>query len=332
MRFNSYLHGVCLVQTVMALAVLLKAPPAEACSPPPSPSFYYTFAESRPGDGATEVSLDGALLLTPRAWAITSQPTHTPAAFRDLLTVTVTDGETGEVVPGKLRPWWGASSGVAWLPDNPLLPNRRYELVGSLQQSIARPTEAQGPTELHETFSTGTQVSPPLELLGGLDVSLESFEKDKRDCDGSCDCRKVGTETGTRAKVRVPEVRGGDALGTYHFEIWITDRTPYQFNKPDQHLEHDVLHGVWGVNSSGEPAETLIPMPEHDDSYTPCFAWRVVDPAGHILEGTPLCLKETVDPPGLLGCAVAGGAARTRNTAFLALLGTLSLMWMVRRR
>ncbi|QRK11317.1 hypothetical protein JQX13_15305 [Archangium violaceum] len=336
MRLNPSLYGVCLVQTVMALAVLLKASPAESCSPPPSPSLYYTFTGSLPGDGETEVSLDGVVLLTSRAWRIESKPTHTPEMFENVLTVTVTDGETGVVVPGKLRSWWGAPAGVAWQPDNPLLPNRRYELVGELRQSHARPAEAQGPTALRETFSTGTQVSPPLELLGGLDVSLESFEKDKLDCggpySGSCDCRKVGTERGTRARVRVPEVRGGAALGTYHFELWISDRTPYRFDEPDQHLEHDVSQGIWGVNSSGGPAETLIPMPEHDDSYTPCFAWRVRDPAGHILEGTPVCLKETVEPPGLLGCAVAGGTASTRTTAFLALLGTLTLMWRVRRR
>ncbi|HYO66158.1 MAG TPA: hypothetical protein VEU33_08755, partial [Archangium sp.] len=184
-------------------------------------------------------------------------------------------------------------------------------------------------------FTTGEQLSPPLELLGGLDVALESFETDKLHCTpGLCDCDKVGREMSTRARVRVPGVQGGSASGSYRFELWVTDNTPYRFDALNQHLEHKVLWGVWGVETSGEPTDTAFEMPrdEANAGYTPCFSWRVIDSAGNAREGAPVCLKEKVGPPGFFGCSVAREARGAQGTAFLVLLGAMLTVWRVRRR
>ncbi|OJT24331.1 hypothetical protein BO221_14255 [Archangium sp. Cb G35] len=336
MRFKPLLF--CFLQAALVLTVSLHASPAEACSPPASPRYFYTLTRSFPEDGASNVPLDTVVLIQPRAWQIPGTLADVHVRFHDVLSVTVTDSDTGELIPGKVDSWWAGSSGEAWRPDAPLLPNRRYTFVATVQQSGPRPEEAQGPTELRGSFSTGDQLSPPLELLGGLDVALESIETDKLDCtSGACTCAKVGREMSTHAQVRVPGVQGGSAFGSYRFELWVTDNTPYRFDGMNQHLEHKVLWGVWGVNTSGEPTDTLFEMPRnHYDanaSYTPCFTWRVLDPAGNVREGAPVCLKERVDPPGsFFGCTVAPGARGSQGTAFLVLLGAMLTVWRVRRR
>ncbi|KFA93842.1 hypothetical protein [Archangium violaceum] len=331
MRFNPLLF--CFLQAALVLTVSLHASPAEACSPPASPRRYYTLTGSFPADGASNVALDTVVLIDSRAWQIPGSFEDVYVSVHDLLSVTVTDSVTGELVPGRRPP------GEAWRPDAPLLPNRRYTYVATLQQSGPRPEEAQGSTELRGSFSTGEQLSPPLELLGGLDVALESFETDKLDCSsGGCTCDKVGREMSTRARIRVPGVQGGSAIGSYRFELWVTDNTPYRFGGTNQHLEHQVLWGVWGVNTSGEPADTSFEMPRNhhnaNASYTPCFSWRVMDPAGNVREGAPVCLKERVDPPGFsfFGCSVARDARGSQGTAFLVLLGAMLTVWRVRRR
>jgi hypothetical protein len=155
MRLKPLLFVVCLLQAALILAVSLRASPAEACSPPPRPRTYYTLAESIPGNGASNVPLDGVLLFTSRRWEIEGTFEDVHVSVHDVLTVTVTDLGTGETVPGQLR-------SLVWRPDAPLLPNRRYTFVATLQQSDPRPEEAQGPTELSGSFSTGEQLSPPL--------------------------------------------------------------------------------------------------------------------------------------------------------------------------
>ena len=334
MRLKPFLFVACLLQAALALAVSLHASPAEACSQPPLPRDYFTLTGSFPADGASNVPLDTAVMFTSRSWKIPGAFSDPYVDVHELLSVTVTDSVTGELVPGRLYSWRTQTlSGEAWRPDAPLLPHRRYTFVAALHQNDPRPEEAQGPTELRGSFSTGAQTSPPLELLGGLDLALESFEKDKLHCTpGLCDCDKVGREMGTRARVRVPGVQGGSLMGAYRFELWVADNTPYRFGELNQHLEHKVLWGQWGVSTSGEPADTVFEMPRHDASYTPCFSWRVVDPAGNAREGAPICLKETVDPPGFLGCSVARDARGSRGTAFLMLLGAMLTVWRVRRR
>ncbi|MFY0567524.1 hypothetical protein ACN28E_27380 [Archangium lansingense] len=334
MRLKPLPFVVCLLQAALLLAVSLRASPAEACSQPPVPRTYYTLAESIPGDGASNVPLDGVLLFTSRGWELEGIFEDAHTGVHDVLTVTVTDLDTGELVPGQLRSWWRTPSGEVWRPYAPLLPNRSYSFAAVLQQSDSRPEQAQGPTELHGTFSTGEQLSPPLEFLGELDVELESFEQDKYHCDpGMCSCdNKVGREVATRARIRVPGVQGGSPIGSYDFDIWVTDNTPYRFDVPaqEQRREHKVMNS-WGAQSAGEPVETLFVFHGgYDFSYKPCFAWRAVDPAGRTLEGAPICPKEKVHPRGFaFGCSVTPGA---EGTAFLVLLGALLTVWRVRRR
>ncbi|HEX5744801.1 MAG TPA: hypothetical protein VFZ09_01080 [Archangium sp.] len=334
MRFKPFLFAVCLLQAALALSVSLRASPAEACEPLGTWLDYYTLTESFPADGASNVPLDTVVLFTSRTWTLSGTPANDQATFHNLLSVTVTDSVTGELVPGRLHSWPGSPSGEAWRPDSPLLPDRRYTFVAALLQSEPPPEWVQGPTELRGSFTTGAQLAPPLELLGGLDVALESFERDKLQCTpGVClPCRKTGREVSTLARVRVPGVQGGRAIGAYRFELWVTDDTPYRFGEPDPH-EHKVLWGVWGVDTSGEPTDTTFEMPRHDAAYTPCFSWRVIDPAGNATEGAPVCLKEQVEPPGFaFGCSVARDARGAQGTAFLVLLGAMLTVWRVRRR
>ncbi|MFE8598710.1 hypothetical protein [Archangium violaceum] len=338
MRFKPLLFSACLLQAALVLTVSLHASPAEACSPPASPRYYYTLTQSFPADGASNVPLDTVVLIQWYAWQIPGTLEDVHVDVHNLLSVTVTDSDTGELAPGQVhRSWLGRPTGETWRPDAPLLPNRRYTFVATLkQQSGPRPEAAQGPTELRGSFSTGEQLSPPLELLGGLDVALESFETDKLNCTpGMCTCDKAGREMSTRARVRVPSVQGGSAIGAYWFELRVTDNTPYRFGETNQHLEHKVLWGIWGVDSSGEPTDTAFEMPrdEAKAGYTPCFSWRVHDPAGNVREGAPVCLKERVEPPGFaFGCSVVRDARGSQGTAFLVLLGAMLTVWRVRRR
>jgi len=338
-RFKPFLLVACLVQTALFLAVALKPSRAEACSLPPD-RFYYTFLASQPGDGATNVPLDGAVLLTPRFWPVEGSESAYPVPSNNGLFITVTDVETGQVVTGKKRAWWrgeqddmtssdgrGQHYDLAWSPEPALLPHRRYELVATLWQSQPRPPAAEGVEELRMSFSTGAQVSPPLEILGELEVTLESFEADQLRClTGKCACDKIGQERALRARGRVPGIQGGDPLDTYLVQFWVTDGTPYDV--ANEHLESKVIHRAASVSKGGDPTETLFRVPLYD---TPCFSWRVVDPAGHAREGTPVCLKNTVEPGGgVLGCAVGPGPSR--STAFLALLAAVFTVWRARRR
>jgi hypothetical protein len=293
-----------------------------ACSPPPTPRAYYTFGDSHPG-GEERLLVNGAVLLTGQRWETEGEYIE---SFEQVLKVTVTDVETGASVPGELMPWWGAPNGVAWLPKASLLPNRRYELVGTLPQTAPRPSGAQGATEFRKTFTTSDQVASPLGFLGMARIQLEAFERDRLYCSPSlCTCEKDGREISTRAHIQVPGVQGGALPGAYRFEFWVTDKTPFRFDEPNQHLEHEVLWGTWGVNSSGLPTETDFELPRNDSPYVPCFSYRVVDPAGNTLEGEPVCMKGKIDPPGDeeggLGCAAGPARGSFLGLALLVLLG-----------
>jgi uncharacterized protein (TIGR03382 family) len=340
-----------LLSTALALAPALAPAPAEACSPPLPPDQFYTFNDSLPGNGATGVPVDGAILLTPRSWRVQNASVEVDDRFSGALTVTVTDTQTGEAVPGLYGEWWGEPSGVLWKAERPLQPGRRYALVGILQQVHTRPAEAEGPTELRVSFTTGTEATPPMELLGALSVSLERFETDKLECgSGNCGCTVVGRELSTRARLQLPGVRGGASLGTYRYELWVSNGTPHRFDGTSPTVPHEVHWGVWGVNTPGTAVETLFEMPRnpYGKPYTPCFAWRAVDPSGQRREGAPVCLLEEVPVPGgevprpidlepgddvieddnPLGCAASGPG----GAAPLALLGLLATLWRSRAR
>lgn len=327
MRFHPSFLVVSLLQATLALAVGLTGSPAAACSPAVPHPLYFTFADSLPGEDE-RLLVNGAVLLIPRGWEVYAESQET---FDEVLTVTVTDLETGATIPGRLQTWRG---GAAWRPEASLLPNRRYELLGTLQQQAPRPADAQGSTELRKTFTTSDQEAAPLEFLGDVEIRFEEFERDKLECHGaSCECEKVGKETSTRAHIEIPSIQGGALPGAYQVEFWVTDNTPYRFGEPDQHLEHEVLWGVWTVDSSGAPTETAFEMPRNSSPYRPCFTYRVVDPAGNTHEGPPVCMDKEIEPPGdaggFLGCAA--GPGRPQGVAFLVLLGAVALVWRSRR-
>jgi len=326
-----FLLAATLLQTVLAGFVWLSASPAEACSPFMPARDYFTLAESLPADGATDVLLDDVVLLTPRRWE-TQDFESDYKAFDALLTVTVQDTETGESVPGVVTAWSSHRLEAAWRPTRPLSPNRRYALVATLNQTVSRPAQAEGPTELRMTFTTGSRLSAPLELLGGLEVSLEEQEVDTYDCDAdSCGpCEKDGTERVPHARVKVPGIRGG-ALPRYDVSLHVTDRTPLRFDIPISEQGHVLYSGSWGVDSSGAPTETLIRLPKHDASYPPCFSWQVKDAAGRVVEGAPVCLDEEVDTSGgFLGCSAGPGSAS--GTVGVLLLMGLAVTLRSRRR
>ncbi|QSQ26311.1 hypothetical protein JY651_15845 [Pyxidicoccus parkwayensis] len=350
MRFRHVVAVAGLMQSGALLLPVFGASPAEACSPPPRLRHYFTFQDSLPGNGATDVPTDGALLLTSRAWESPNSYSDTGDSFASALSVTVKDAQTGEVVAGQLRTWLGDPYGLAWTPTSPLAPNRRYVVESTLDQEVQRPGEAQGPTALRQEFSTGARAAAPLEVLGSLQVRLETFERDKRDCTrGTCECAVVGREMATRAQITVPAVQGGAPVGGYHVELWVTDRTPYRFDTSTQE-PHQVQWGVWGVDSTGAAAETSFAMPDNPYGvpYPPCFSWRVVDAAGHATEGEPVCLASFAAPPkedgeliddpdhivddtkeNGLGCSLARSPEGSVGSA---LLGVLALMAAARRR
>lgn len=312
MHRHPVLLAAALLQSVLLCLVSLGASPAEACSPPPNARIYYTLGESLPADGATGVPLDGVVLLTSREWKLQELQFGSGELFYALLTVTAQDTVTGETVPGELKEyWWGQPRGAAWVPQRPLSPNRRYALVATLTQTASRPSEAEGPTELRLSFTTGTQPSPPLELLGELEVRLEEQEVPRYDCgpDTCGACEPDGTELRPHARVQVPGLKGGGP-GDYFVSLYVTDRKPLRFDVPPNSQGHTVFSGSWGVNSKGAPTSMFFKMPKHDDAYLPCFSWQVQDAAGRTLDGPPVCLNEHVDTSGgFLGCSVGPGAS-----------------------
>jgi uncharacterized protein (TIGR03382 family) len=150
----------------------------------------------------------------------------------------------------------------------------------------------------------------------------------------------------------LPGVRGGSPLGGYRYEVRVTDHRPYRFQRPPPGEPDDPwVFGVLmeqAVNTPGTAVETVFAMPRGTEAYPPCFAWRAMDPAGHTVEGPPVCLEQRVPVPAkklptqldwrpgapemadsdFFGCAASGPT----GIAPLALLGLMAALLRRARR
>ena len=331
MRLKSLLLGACLAQSALVSAVLLGTTPSAACSPPAPFKSYYTLEEGSPVAEPERLARDGVVWIHSRAWKVPATREDIPDSFDQRLSVTVRDVETNEAIPGKLLfSGWRDLSSTAWVPDVLLRPQRRYELVATLNQDTPRPDSAQGPTEIHRSLLTDAEAAPPLALQGELGLALERVDRQRALCStGECVCDRTTTETVSQARVRIPGIEGG--TGDYRIEFHVSEDVPVTLDSKSPDGDGHLL--AWKVfNTTGAPLEATFEMPyargREDFDYAPCISWRVTDAAGHSLEGTPMCL-DSAEPKGGLGCAM------TPEGAFagpVLLLGAAATLWRGRRR
>lgn len=158
----------------------------------------------------------------------------------DRAVVTLTEVDSGRVVPGKTEIIRAAGMALGHTPAEPLRPRTRYRVEAALMPETQPPKAIAGPSSLSFVFETGDGTYAPLQLEGGLRVALETYDEPvfkcavENPCGGSSHCRAVGSRRALRARVTLPIVRGGVAFAGYSGWLWLTDNTPKPFSGPGE--------------------------------------------------------------------------------------------------
>jgi MYXO-CTERM domain-containing protein len=328
---------------VGAVALQLASRNAEACGSMP-PAYWTVSAIG----SLKDVPTDGAIFIRGKAWASAGDRTN----FTNSLRVVVRDA-AGIPVPGVLETWYEAAEPTAtWHPAQLLAPGATYDVEASATSQIERPADVTGSAQLKINFQTVAAESPPLEVSGAVQVALETYDlpllKDCNDC--GTGCTTDGSVRALRARIRVPAASGGFAPDGYAAVVWLTDDHPFAF--PDGTGPGQVRIGGREKLLTGQTAEVLRDVPEENQAYAPCIAVRVLDPAGHFVDTSPVCLpsldvKATiakmdtapladagVDAPSVAakddnsGCSVA---PTSRTSGGLVLLGLAAFIRRLRR-
>jgi hypothetical protein len=265
-----------------------------------------------PPDGQP-IPTDGAIVLTAKAWTDVYPDRHASELI-SLVEVSVFDS-ANVLVPGTVEAWYaGAGASVAWRPLAPLPPNATFRVEGSVESRAPRPANAVGETTLRFQFATAAAPAPPLRLAEGMRVVLETYDHQLQDC-GPCGggCTPKASIRGLRARVSIPTAEGGYTPDGYGAWLWLSDDRPHEL--PDGRGGALVNPGGFETVAPGRPTEVLLPIPEEDQAYAPCFSLRVFDPSGHFADAPPLCLprmdvKSTINTldgkPQPAGCALVG--------------------------
>lgn len=247
--------------------------PAHACDDGPA---NFTLAAVWPADGATDVPLDGLILL------------RGPALVLDEPAVTVEQG--GLPVDGALAAW---TSGIfVWRAAAPFEPGATYHV---------HITDAATPTDL--AFTTGSALAAPPAAPTLTDLALEPYRLDLQECADatpSCYCetwRTVDHEDRMRlrAALSAPPAPFGEftvaavelaaapdlfPADMAHAQPWPTDPLTFDFG----------LAGTW-------PSDQV------------CVRAAAIDPLGRRADGPVTCLDigdvNTPPPPATTtGCAL----------------------------
>jgi MYXO-CTERM domain-containing protein len=262
----------------------------------------------------------------------------------------------------------GAPPDEVWIPALPLEPRTTYE-------AHYHPGYEGAPDTVW-TFTTGTETQPAFSLEGKLEVTLEPgtqtvFQCPKDACICGCSqeeqaaiCTEMEVPV-TNARVKLPRAVGGfSARGGV---VALTDDEPEDFS--DITKAHEPEPHVFAVTSyqqvdldDPDVTEVLIPLPEAEKPYRPCFAMLANDARRDIALAEPLCLDEpfpadtggSVTPNGgsgpepttndglandqkkptntTEGCSTSGARSSQSASAWLALLGIASVVQRRRRR
>ena len=228
-------------------------------------------------------------------------PLNTP------IVVTVKEGEDGPVVTElapslvlmmlgdeqalPLKPLLGAPT-LAWVPLAPLAPNTTYE-------AHYNPGYEGIPDSVWQ-FTTGDSQTPPLALSGKLSVTLEEGIDTFYTAPSRCGSVPTDTEERrvTKARVKLPTISGG--FPRRFGELHLTDERAYEFAEPsktaaDPNEGHLVSTSAYV--SLDEEQQMLITLPEEEQPYRPCFAFRATDGRGDQVVAAPFCLDQPFPLP-----------------------------------
>jgi MYXO-CTERM domain-containing protein len=260
----------------------------------------------------------------------------------------------------------GAPPDEVWVPVEPLEPETTYEAHYNLGY--------EGAPDTIWTFTTGTETQPALSLEGKLEVTLEQGTQTVLQCPKDaciCGCSEEERAAActelevpvTNARVKLPRAVGG--FSTRGGVVVLTDDKPYEFFRftkdgPEPYLGLAVSSPHQVDLDDPDVTEVLIPLPEAETAYRPCFAFLAADARRDEATAQPLCLEEsfpadtggTVTPSGgsgpvatthddlandqkkptstSAGCSLGGAPAG--SGAWLALLGLVSVVQIRRRR
>jgi MYXO-CTERM domain-containing protein len=343
--------GIALLGVVAGLS---HSGTARACGATPQPAYVV--------DAVGPTSAD-APLNTPLFVYLREDPTG--ATDQDVPTaLTLTIQGTDKTVA--LKPP-GAPPDEVWVPVEPLEPETTYEARYS--------PGFEGEPDTVWTFTTGTETQPTFSLEGKLEVTLEPGTQTVVQCPEDaciCGCSKEEQAAActkievpvTNARVKLPRAVGG--FSKRGGVIALTDDRPKEFSDITKHEPDPYLYAVTSYQQvdldDSEVTEVLIPLPEAETPYRPCFAMLANDARGDIAVAEPLCLEEsfpaetdgTVSPDGgsgpvpttddglandqkqptgtSEGCSMSGASASQSASAWLALLGLVSVVQRRRRR
>ncbi len=298
-----------LATSIAVFIALAAAAPrrASACGALPTP--YFTLIGSVPADGAVGVPRDLGIVLSARAWGYEPEGS---AIFPGFVTTSIhlfevaTDAE----VPLRSIPWMSGLPTAAWYPVAPLAPRTGYRVEAVLADQGAMPAEVTGPTRLTFRFTTGDELAPALEALGGLAMELETYDRDVFDC-GPCGsgCVTAGTVRDVRARITIPALRGGFDQDGYRGWVAVREDTPATFGAPGEPDDGaGIFPTVYVPFAPGAPTIVYAPVADLDRSYRACVSLGAWDPAGHMPSVAPVCL-DAMRPSDLLAAEAPPGAS-----------------------
>ncbi|MBV71824.1 MAG: hypothetical protein CMH52_10840, partial [Myxococcales bacterium] len=185
------------ITSIITLFMCFAPAVSSACQPPPD---AWVFAGSWPQDGAQDVATESPIRLFFRDdYGITQSP------LRDNLTVTVTDQETGEEIPGefgqedhlRITRDQRASGRIIWQPMEPFIPGRSYGVLGVFDDPNVFPGYGiSEPFAFTFTVSDVVEdVRPPVVSISGLSASHGTRDLTRcigsMYCDGTCEREAV---------------------------------------------------------------------------------------------------------------------------------------------
>ena len=324
--------------SVLLAAVLV--PPRSYAAPcaHTDPINYFTFGTPSPADSSVGVARDTILILRGQGYGIGGSPIL-PSWF-EVATVKMTD-QAGNDVPGGFgsRDFSKTLPVVSWRPRALLAENTTYQVVATLaEQRQTRPAEVVGSERLDFSFSTGTGLTPPLELQGALSATLSESTVPIMTCDpdpGCGACNQTGQRSALMAQVTLPAVHGGMDEEGYEGVLFLTDTKGVTFKGPGGTT--DVANLVTESQSfhtqPGQSQTISIEIPRKKVAYVPCFSMNVWDPSSQNVTADVLCLEPVAAQAAGSGCMVAGDLRPgSAMWALLILVGGTALVRKRRRR
>jgi MYXO-CTERM domain-containing protein len=335
--------GIALLGVVAGLS---HSGTARACGATPQPAYVVDTVGPTSADAPLNTPLFVYLREDPAA------PTDQEVTPTLTLTIQGTDKTVALKPPG-------APPDQVWVPVEPLESETTYEARYS--------AGFEGEPDTVWTFTTGTETQPTFSFEGKFEVTIEpgiqtvvQCPKDACICgcseeEQAAKCTEVEVPV-TNARLKLPRAIGG--FSKRGGVVVLTNDQPDDFS--DITKQEETEPHVFAVASNQQVdlddpdvTEVIIPLPEAETPYRPCFAMLANDARGDIALAEPLCLDETfpaasnqpeatpdphlvddtIKPKGTSeGCSVGGTSSSQGTSAWLALLGLVSVVQRRRRR